>query len=160
MDRITVAEAADRLGVTRDAVRKRVKRGRIKWDSNPDGEVFVYVDTSATSEDASATNRDMSEDTSGHEGSTALVESLQDQVEYLRREVEVWQDEARRKDHLLAAALERIPAIEAPPDTLNPNGSPEPRGAALRDAETGDGSGAPDAESGRHRGFWRRFFGL
>jgi len=122
--------------------------------------VFVYVDTSATSEDASATNGDMSEDTSGHEGSTALVESLQDQVEYLRREVEVWQDEARRKDHLLAAALERIPAIEAPPDTPNPNGSPEPRGDVLRGEGPRDVNGVSDAENGQQGGFWRRFFGL
>jgi hypothetical protein len=53
----------------------------------------------------------------------ALVESLQDQAGYLRREVEVWQEEARRKDHLLAAALERIPAIEEA--SSEPRGSPE-----------------------------------
>ena len=31
MDRVTVAEAADRLGVTRDAAGKRIKRGSIEW---------------------------------------------------------------------------------------------------------------------------------
>jgi hypothetical protein len=60
MDRVTVAEAADRLGVTRDAIRKRVKRGSIEWDAGANGEVFVYVDASATSNDALATSNDAS----------------------------------------------------------------------------------------------------
>jgi hypothetical protein len=36
-------------------------------------------------------------------------------------------EEIRRRDHLLAAALERIPALEAPPDTTlsEPRGSRE-----------------------------------
>jgi DNA-binding transcriptional LysR family regulator len=34
MDRVTVAEAADRLGVTHDALRKRIKRGSIEWEAN------------------------------------------------------------------------------------------------------------------------------
>jgi hypothetical protein len=32
--RATVAEAADRLGVTPDALRKRIKRGSIEWEAN------------------------------------------------------------------------------------------------------------------------------
>ena len=52
--------------------------------------------------------------------------ALQDQVEYLRRELEVRTEENRRKDHLLAAALERIPALEPPTETTGePPGAPE-----------------------------------
>ena len=47
-----------------------------------------------------------------------LVESLQDQVSYLRGQSEAEREAGRRKDHLLAAALERILAIEAPRDAL------------------------------------------
>src|SRR5215203_1937231 len=36
------------------------------------------------------------------------------QVSYLKAKVEAWREEARRKDYLLAAALERIPALEEP----------------------------------------------
>ncbi len=159
MDRITVAEAADRLGVTRDVIRKRIKRSSIEWDAGPDGEVFVYVDASATSNDPSATNGDEPEDASGHEPAAALVESLQDQVKYLRHEVEVWQDEARRKDHLLAAALERIPAIEPPLDSPNPNAAQEPRESPQTSSEH-QGSGTPPPEDGEaeKRSWWRRVF--
>jgi hypothetical protein len=161
MDRITVAEAADRLGVTRDAIRKRIKRSSIEWDAGPDGEVFVYVDASVTSNAASATNGDGSEDASGYEPSAALVESLQDQVAYLRHEVEVWQDEARRKDHLLAAALERIPAIEAPPDTPPTNTPSEPRESPVTPSEQqGSGTAHPEDGGAEKRSWWKRFFGV
>ena len=40
---------------------------------------------------------------------------MQDQIDTLKQELEDWKEQARRKDHLLAAALERIPPqLEAP----------------------------------------------
>jgi hypothetical protein len=144
MDRLTIAEAADRLGVTRDAVRKRIKRNSIKWEDGSDGETYVYVDVAETAED-------VSDDASGHATSSAtdpLVESLQEQVEYLRREVEAWQEEARRKDHLLAAALERIPpALEGPPET---------RESPVTDSKQEEKGDVPEEKK---RPWWRRMFG-
>lgn len=136
MHRMTIPEAADALGLTRDAIRKRVKRGSIEWEVEHNGETYVYVDASGHNGDASGHNGDTSEtvdDTSGLDGDMsedasgqALVKSLQEQIEYLRGEVGVWQEEARRKDHLLAAALERIPAIEAPETPGSPESADEP----------------------------------
>jgi len=79
---MTVAEAANVLGVTRDAVRKRIKRDSIEWETGPDGETYVFVDASATANDASATNADMSEDTSGHDDREKLIEFLYEQLEH------------------------------------------------------------------------------
>lgn len=45
-------------------------------------------------------------------GMSAFFDSLEDQVDYLRRQLEVWQEEARRKDHIIAALTERIPELE------------------------------------------------
>jgi hypothetical protein len=121
--------------------------------------MFVYVGTSATSHDTADTDGGKSEDMSGHDGSTALVESLQDQVEYLRREVEIWQDEARRKDHLLAAALERIPAIESPPDALNHNVAPEAAESPVTSSEpAANGDDVPPEQERGERGWWGRLF--
>jgi hypothetical protein len=52
---------------------------------------------------------------------------LLEQVAYLKETVDKRDEEIRRRDHLLAAALERIPALEAPPDTTlsEPRGSRE-----------------------------------
>ena len=42
-DRLTVAEAADRLGITKEAVRKRIHRGTLHADKDADGTVRVHV---------------------------------------------------------------------------------------------------------------------
>jgi excisionase family DNA binding protein len=51
-ERLTVAEAAERLGITKEAVRKRIHRGTIRSDKDQDGTVRVYISPSDT---ASAT---------------------------------------------------------------------------------------------------------
>jgi hypothetical protein len=87
-----------------------------------------------------------------------LVESLQDQISYLRDQLEAEREAGRRKDHLLAAALERIPAIEPPPE---PREAPETvtgeptKGAPKEQPYTQEEEG-----EGGERSWWRRFFGI
>src|ERR687890_671993 len=59
LDRLTVAQAADRLGITQDAVRKRIARGTIRHDKDHEGRIFVYLDTF---ERASKTDQDEAQD--------------------------------------------------------------------------------------------------
>jgi hypothetical protein len=109
--RLTVPEAADTLGVTSEAVRTRIHRGTLR-SVREGGRVFVLLDA-----DRTQPNIDRTDD------QTQLVEALQDQVDYLRQELKIRTEENRRKDHLLAAALERIPALEPPGD---PESAAEP----------------------------------
>ena len=44
IERLTVAQAAARLGVSQDAVRKRIKRGTIEYEQDQDGRLHVYLD--------------------------------------------------------------------------------------------------------------------
>src|SRR5215216_2960967 len=97
--RTTLAEAAELLGISKGAVRQRVRRGSLRSEKGEDGRVYVYVDPSV--DDVHRRERD------------ELVEALRDQVEDLRRERDEWREQARMTDRLLSAALERIP-IEAP----------------------------------------------
>jgi hypothetical protein len=71
---------------------------------------------------------------------------LRDQIENLQRELEVRNDELRRKDHLLAAALERIPAIEAPQEPSESHVSPPD--------EAGKGEEGPERRSWLYRFFF------
>ncbi len=151
--RYTVHEAALLLGLSVDAVRKRAERGSLTREKDPtDGTVYILLDT-----DHPAAGQETSQHADGDETlSSHLVDSLQDQVEYLRRELDIRNEELRRKDHLLAAALERIPALEeAPPE---PREAPE-TGSDLRpgvEDPQGDDAGAETAVS---RPWWRRMFG-
>ncbi len=143
--RYTVHEAALLLGLSVDAVRKRAERGSLKREKDPtDGTVYILLDT-----DHPASGQETSQRADGDETPTSqLVDSLQDQVEHLRRELDIRNEELRRKDHLLAAALERIPAIEEAP--------PGPRDA---DVSASEGRGGADVPPEPEKpSWWRRLF--
>ena len=44
VDRLTIQQAARRLGISEGAVRKRVARGSLEHDKEDDGRVYVYLD--------------------------------------------------------------------------------------------------------------------
>jgi hypothetical protein len=107
--RLTVQEAASRLGVTVDAVRGRLKRGTLSSQKDETGTVYVLL-----SEGDQPTGQPDDQPRPAVD-QPELVEVLQEQNDYLRRQLGVWQEEARRKDHIIAALAERSPAaIEAP----------------------------------------------
>ncbi len=102
-DRVTVAEAAARLGVKEQAIRKRIQRGTLVHDKDDDGRVYVYLNTE---DGATGMGTDA--------GMSTLVQNLQDQIAYLRQEAEDWKEEARRKDTIIMSLTQRIPELEAP----------------------------------------------
>ncbi len=151
-DRIDVKQAAQILGISTDAVHKRAKRGTLPSDKDPDGRVFVYLDNDL---DDSYTRPDNGYTSNGH-GTDERTDQRDELVEELRDRVRYLEEESRRKDHLLAAALERIPAIERPRD--------EPRGPETT-AEAAEGTEPPETAVGPEPGvqrptWWRRFFGF
>ncbi len=109
MYRVTVAEAAAILGVKEQAIRKRIQRGTLAHDKDDDGRVYVYLDPE---DGATGTSIDTS--------MNKLLQSLQDQIAYLRQEAEDWKEEARRKDTIIMSLTQRLPELEAP--TESPGG--------------------------------------
>jgi hypothetical protein len=72
------------------------RRGTIEHEKGGDGKTYVYLDADASgSQDEPNAVRD------------ELVEELRDRVTFLQHQLELREEEARRKDHLLAVALER-----------------------------------------------------
>ena len=152
--RYTVHEAALLLGLSVDAVRKRAERGSLKREKDPtDGTVYILLDT-----DHPASGHETSQQPDGDEMPTSqLVDSLQDQVDYLRRELDIRNEELRRKDHLLAAALERIPEL---PQTASREAPEAPEnGPDLRSGVDHQGEDAGPEAGVSRRSWWRRLFG-
>jgi excisionase family DNA binding protein len=159
LDRLTVAEAAERLGVKEQAIRKRIQRGTLQHDKDETGRVYVYIDAEAGDE-----VQDM--DTRGDTHLEALVESLQDQVEYLRAELarrgETHLEESQRKDSIIAALTQRIPELEAP---ASPESSESPTEAAGGADQVEARPAGGDAQEGteqtrpQERSWWRKMFG-
>lgn len=158
--RVTVDEAARLLGTSANALRKRIERGTIESEK-VDGVRYVLLSDRDMPQDAVGTPGGMPYDSAAvtHDsaaGMSAFVESLEDQVDYLRRQLEVWQEEARRKDHIIAALTERIPELEPARET-----SPEPRDSSVKPSEHhGSGTAHPEDGGAEKPSWWRRFFGL
>ncbi len=130
VDRMTVPEAAELLGVTQSALRKRIQRGTIPWDKDEEGRIYVYVDPSETSPE---TEEDKSRD--------ELLEAYREQVDFLRRELE-------RKDTIIMSLTQRIPELEP---------VSEPQNVPERDS-AGPGEGETPPEAVRPRSWLYRFF--
>jgi hypothetical protein len=170
LDRVTVPEAAERLGISENALRKRVQRDTVQWDRDDDGRVFVYLPPAGPP----AGTDQATGQADGHAGGYAadqasdhpvapveLVESLQEQLGYLRGALETRDKELAEMRRLLAGALERIPALEAPQDTPTNNASSEPRETSVRPSEEqGEGTGPTNDQDAQRPSWWRRFFGF
>lgn len=77
-----------------------------------------------------------------------LVEALQERIESLESKLDTRDEEIRRRDHLLAAAFERIPALSE---------NSEARGSPGTDSEE-ESKGTGRGESTR-KAWWQRVFG-
>jgi hypothetical protein len=164
--RVTIREAASRLGVTEAAVRKRIQRGSLHKEMGDGGRVYVYLDL----------YQDMSHPKSqvDHE---ALVVELRDRVRFLERELDRRSVEAERYQHIVAGLAtananltDRVKELEAP--VREPVASQEPSGAfesvvqEPERAEPRSGGGVPQEPTERpvpeepeRQGFWTRLFG-
>src|SRR5215213_332780 len=108
-DRVTIQEAAYRLGVKEDAIRKRIQRGSMRHDKAEDGRVYVWVDaTQDSTQDTGHTSQDVYQDTAQDE----RLEDLREQVAYLRRQLDE-EREARRRADMILAQLSQANAEQA-----------------------------------------------
>jgi hypothetical protein len=128
-------EAADILGVSKEAVRKRVIRGTLPSDTEGDGRRYVYLDAGG---EASPT----------HERD-ALISEMRGRIQFL-------EDEHRRKDAILLNMTEAMKALNAPAPEAAETVEEAPEGSEPRPgtAEPQEGVQGPE-----RRRWWRRVFG-
>jgi HNH endonuclease len=134
MERMSLREAAEVLGVSKEAVRKRVIRGTLDSERDADGRVYVYLPAVAPEEDVS--------DKPERE---ALISEMRGRIQFL-------EDEHRRKDAILLSMTETMRAL-SPPERESPVSAEEgPEGAGPR-------PGAEGTQEAVQRPWWRRMFG-
>jgi septal ring factor EnvC (AmiA/AmiB activator) len=137
------------LGITKEAVRKRISRGTLRADKDPDGTVLVYIPSSGTV--AATFDRD------------ELIVELRARIEDLRTDRDAWRDQARRSDYMASAALDRTHELEnrlreleapAPAETRESDVSPGPTGelVEVREELAAEQARREMAESTLHEG--------
>jgi hypothetical protein len=148
-ERVSVPQAADHLGTTVDAIRKRVQRGTIPHEKDSDGRVWILLDTGRPRQD---TVQDTSKPQSD---SAALISEMRAHNATLQAQLEAERQAHAEARRLLMAALERIPPqLEAPSEARESSETVEgePERAEPRPATEG-------AQEGAQRPWWRRVFG-
>jgi len=175
--RLTVSEAADELGISAEAVRSRVKRGTLR-STKEGGTVYVLLpgrpgdhqtrpDNNQTTEE-----NDRAEDQTPPEhdragDQTELVESLLDQLAYMREQLAEEREARRRADTIMAQLSQAnaeqartIRALEAPRDARDEPHGPETVSETTESTDTPADRGGPETGVQRRSSWWRRFFGF
>jgi hypothetical protein len=138
VDRLTIQEAARRLGISEGAVRKRVTRDTLEHHKDEDGRVYVYLDAGV--------DEGIDERVDPH--SNALISQLRDEVAYLR-------DENRRKDEIIMQQAMTVRQLTAA-SPQESSEAPETVEEEPQRAESWpDASGAHE-ERAQGRPWWRR----
>jgi hypothetical protein len=104
-DRVSIQEAARRLGVKEDAIRERIQRGTFRHEKTDEGRVFVWVDKAQDTTEN--THRDAAQD--------ALLDAKGESIATFREQLQAERQAHAESRRLLVAALERMPPqLEAP----------------------------------------------
>ncbi len=161
---LTVADAAARLAVTPDAIRRRLHRGTLAGAKTVDGEWRVWLpegEAGAPPGQAPADRQDTARtppgtpETASHPAVEALLEGQRQEIAYLREQLDQRSRELaaerERFDVLHREALARIPALGAGQDA--PVAAREPQ----REAEPAEAS--HDSSSSWWTSWWRRLTG-
>ena len=140
-ERVTVQEAARQLGITESAVRKRVQRGLLERDKEPDGRLYVYLDT-----------QDIGRDKVRESSYDMLVRRLENENEFLRRELE-------RKDAILLNMTEAMKALNPPAPEESSEARESPQAAQEEPERAEPRPVTVESQESVQRPWWRRVFG-
>ncbi len=151
---VDVGEAARELGISTDAVRKRLARGSLASD-RPNGNVLVWLDDGGTE--------------AGREAQVdggALLEAKDETIHILQEQLRLRAEEIQRRDVIIsqltqanAALAARVPELEAPraPQEGRETAEHRSNGGGSQEAQERPFT---EEEEPRRRSWWREFFGF
>jgi hypothetical protein len=116
-----LAEAAERLGISKDAARKRAERGTLPSERRT-GRLYVYLETTGQA-DEDGRRQDAVRTPLDAVSESVALQLAREEITHLRQVLEAEIEARRRADHLLAGTLderrqlvERIEALTAGQD--------------------------------------------
>ena len=168
-----MAEASEILGITAEAVRTRIKRGKLDSVKEPPdrtGTVYVLLEADRTRPNIDPTLQGQDQTSDQTRPDEGLVETLREQVAYLQgviatrdRELEQRAEEIRRRDaalereqQLAAIFADRLRELEAPA-LSETRESPQPAKEEPDRAESRPAT--VESQETVQRPWWRRVFG-
>jgi excisionase family DNA binding protein len=143
--RMTVEEAARSLGIKEESVRKRVRRGKMRFEKGEDGRLYVYVDASQTVQGERLDRpEDMYDDRSiegTRDQTRELIKSKVQTIRILQDKLQEEREARRRADTIIAqltqvnaALAQRLPKLQAPKCARRPPREMWGRGRGTRAA--------------------------
>jgi hypothetical protein len=142
--RVHLSEAASLLGVSKDAVRMRVKRGTLRSEKGEDGRVYVWVNDNPDA-DPNTVHPEMQ------------VEAWRELIDELRDRVRSLEESNRENRRIIAALTQRIPELEAP---ASPEARESPQPAKEEPERAKPQSATRGTQEGaQRRPWWERWFG-
>jgi hypothetical protein len=181
--RVTVQEAAEALGITVEAVRARIKRGKLHREKGEGGTVYVWLEADQTQPDQNQTHdrtryhedqthdrirpdQDQTTSRAEAEAETELIDSLKDQLAYMREQLAEEREARRRADtiivqltHANATLAQRVPELEPPTESRESPETPVEEPASTH-APTEPERPFTEEEPPRRRSWWREFLGM
>lgn len=153
--RMTVEVAARILGIKEESVRKRVRRGRMRFEKGNDGRLYVYLDSTETvrDEDGDALPG-LYGDGSRYQPTDAareIMETKDETIRILQHQLEEEREARRRADTIIAQLTQLNVALTARVPSLGDSPTELPDTEAVATVE----GGATISER-RGSSWWRR----
>ena len=161
--RVTVQEAAVLLGLSEDAVRSRLKRSTLGKEKAPDGTVYVLLGVAEWTDRPTTRQPTNVQPTTGQATDQcaqsmmqAHLDSLQDQIAHLHRQLEEAHEANRENRRIIAGLVQRVPELE--PARESPS---EKRELPKTVSHSAPKDEEPENDIGDSRPpWWRRIFGV
>jgi hypothetical protein len=167
---VSVAQAAVLLGLSEDAVRSRLKRGTLRREKGTDGTVFVVLDggvpadrpTTHVDRPTANGDRPTTDQTADQSALTLMqahLDSLGEQLTYLRYQLDQEREANRENRRIIAGLVQRVPELGP---AYEPRDAPQATAGDAQGHEerpfTEEAQEGPEPRS--EQSWWRRWFGV
>src|SRR5918998_1133606 len=146
---MTLKEAAEVLGSTSEAIRKRAKRGTIPSETGDDGMLYVWVDGRVDGTRDEGSHQVDGDGNQAGDGSERvddhlptlyrdlLLDRMGSEIDHLREQLREEREANRENRRIIAGLVQRVPELES---------APEPREAPVTATDTTVNSTGPEKQ--------------